>query len=92
MSKAPHISLDHRLKRLKFLAWHRGTKEADLILGTFVDQNLETFSEEDCTFLEALLQEADQDILDWITGKRETPEAFALPLMARLKTLAHMRT
>src|SRR3546814_8075050 len=28
---------EHRLKRLRFRAWHRGTKEADLLIGGFFD-------------------------------------------------------
>ena len=28
---------DTRLKRLRFRAWHRGTKEADLMIGGFFD-------------------------------------------------------
>ena len=32
--------MDHqtRLKRLRFRAWHRGTKEADLMIGGFFDR------------------------------------------------------
>ena len=29
---------EHRLKRLRFRAWHRGTKEADLMIGGFFDR------------------------------------------------------
>ncbi len=28
---------ENRLKRLHFRAWHRGTKEADLLIGGFLD-------------------------------------------------------
>ena len=90
-AKSPKHSLETRRKRLKFQAWHRGTKEADLVLGRFVDQNLETFDEADLDWFDQLLAEADQDILDWVTEKSEPPAKFATPMMARLQTLKHMR-
>ena len=34
---------DLRRKRLLFRSWHRGTREADLILGSFADENLAGF-------------------------------------------------
>lgn len=78
------------MKRLRFLAWHRGTREADLVLGRFIDRCGEGLSADEVAFLEALLNEADQDILAWVTGAAPVPERFDTPLMAKLKTLAHM--
>ncbi len=78
-------------KRIRFLAWHRGIQEMDLILGRFADRHLASFDVADCHWFEALFMEADQDILDWITGKEPTPEAFDTPLMDRIKTLDHMQ-
>ncbi len=37
--------MDHndRLKRLRFRAWHRGTKEADMLIGGFFDREHGSF-------------------------------------------------
>jgi antitoxin CptB len=70
---------------------HRGIKEADLILGGFVERNLDTFDDQDIDWFEGLFHCQDVDILAWITGKEKTPEAFDTPLMDRLKTLDHMK-
>jgi len=75
---------------VKYLAHHRGIKEADLILGRFVDQNLAALSAADLDWFEALFLEQDVDILAWITGKEKTPKPFDTPLMDQLKTLDHM--
>ena len=91
MPGKPDINLKNRRKRLQYLASHRGIKEADLILGRFVDQNLESFSAADIDWFEALFMEQDVDILAWITGKAETPKAFDTAWMDRLKTLDHMK-
>ncbi len=79
-------------KRIRFLAWHRGIQETDLILGRFVDRHLASFDAADCAWFEALFMEVDHDILNWITGTAPTPAAFNTPLMERIKTLDHMKT
>ena len=35
---------DTRRKRLLFRSWHRGTKETDLLLGSFAEQHLAGFT------------------------------------------------
>lgn len=60
--------------RLRRLRWRcrRGLLELDLWLQRFIDAGLQRLSEEECSALEALLQEADTDLLAWLEG-RETP-------------------
>lgn len=65
-----------RLRRVKFRAWHRGFREADLILGPFADQFLDGFTSEQLDAFEALIDEADQDLYGWIVGRIETPPEF----------------
>lgn len=79
-----------RLKRLKFRAWHRGTREADLIIGSFVDRHGAQFSAEDLDWFEALLEEQDLDILNWVTGKESPPDAFSGPLMRAMQKLDYL--
>ena len=38
--------LDPRRRRLLFRSWHRGTREADLIMGRFADVHSSTFDVE----------------------------------------------
>lgn len=91
MTGKPDNTLEMRRKRLKYLAEHRGIKEADIILGRFVAQNLATFTDKDIDWFETLFIEQDFDILAWITGKVETPKHFDTPLMDKIKTLDHMK-
>src|ERR1700676_471039 len=58
---------DPRRKRLLFRSWHRGTREADLILGSFAEQHLVAFDEAQLDRYEALLDQPDPDIFDWLT-------------------------
>ena len=74
-----------RLKRLKFRAWHRGFREADLILGPFADTYARDMTPEELDLFEALLGEADHDIYEWIVERSPTPPAFQTVIMQRLQ-------
>jgi antitoxin CptB len=58
-----------RRKRLLFRSWHRGTKETDLLLGSFAERHLAAFSDAQLDRYEALLDNDDGDLFDWITGR-----------------------
>lgn len=76
-----------RLRRLTFRAWRRGFREADLVLGPFVERVGPQLSEAELTAFEALLDEDDDHrIYAWIIGGAETPADHETPLMARLRT------
>ncbi|MBV9824575.1 MAG: succinate dehydrogenase assembly factor 2 [Alphaproteobacteria bacterium] len=62
-----------RRKRLLFRSWHRGTREADLILGSFADSHLAGFTAAQLDAYEALLETDDGDIWDWLTGRTAPP-------------------
>ena len=82
--------MNRRLKRLKFRAWHRGTREADMIIGGFVDRHGGQFSPQDIDWFEALLEEQDLDILNWVTRKEPAPDAFGGPLMQAMQKLDYL--
>lgn len=76
-------TLDSRRKRLIFRSWHRGTKEMDLLMGSFADRHLPGFSEAQVDRYEALLELSDPDLYNWITGVEPVPpdvqsDVFAL--------------
>lgn len=56
-------------KRLSYRAHHRGTKEMDLILGPFATAHLPGYDADMLSRFEAVLDEADQDFMAWITGQ-----------------------
>jgi len=66
-------ALDIRRKRLLFRSWHRGTKETDLLLGSFAEDHLAGMSEAQLACYEALLEENDALLFDWITGRSPPP-------------------
>ena len=81
-----HISTDPaRIKKLKFRAWRRGFREADLILGPFADELLATLPADEIDAFEILLEQPDQDLYAWIIERDPTPPEFDTPVMARIK-------
>jgi antitoxin CptB len=80
-----------RLKRALWRAHHRGTKEADMLVGGFADRWLEQLGEAEFAWFEALLEEQDVDILAWAFGKAEAPEPMRGPMLERLKALDYIR-
>ena len=85
--------MDHaiRLKRLRFRAWHRGTKEADLMIGGFFDRHGAGWSAEETDWFEALLEEQDVDIMAWALGTLPVPERWQGAMMERLRRLDYIR-
>jgi antitoxin CptB len=73
-----------RRRRLMFRAWHRGTKEADLMIGGFVARHIQAFSEAELDELEAVLELADVDLADWLSGRRPIPREVMTPMLARM--------
>ena len=47
--------LDTLRRKLRFRAWHRGTREADLIMGQFADARIGTMTEDELAQFDALL-------------------------------------
>ena len=64
-----------RRKRLLYRSWHRGMRESDLILGRFAAAHLAGFDEAQLDRFEALLDCADADLYDWVTGRAPPPPA-----------------
>lgn len=62
-----------RRRRLRYRAWHRGTREMDLILGPFADAHLEGLKGSELTRFEELLGEEDTDLLKWVMGQEAPP-------------------
>jgi antitoxin CptB len=76
-----------RLKRLHFRAWHRGVKEADLMVGGFFDAHGATWTDAQIDWFEALLEEQDVDIMAWAMGTQPVPARWEGPMITLLQQL-----
>jgi antitoxin CptB len=76
--------LQLRRRKLKFRAWHRGTRELDLIVGRFADAALAGMSEAEIAQLEALMEVPDPDLFAWIAEQEAVPANYDTPVFRRL--------
>jgi antitoxin CptB len=65
--------LDPRRKRIIWRATHRGIREMDIVVGTFVKQRIASAGEADLAELERILEIPDQDLMAWMTGALPVP-------------------
>lgn len=80
-----------RLKRVRFRAHHRGTREADFMIGGYFDAHHRTWGPAELDWFDSLLREQDVDIMAWAIGTAEPPERFQGAQMEALKTLDFVR-
>jgi len=73
--------------RLNRLRWRcrRGMLENDLILARFLDARGAQMTDADVAALDRLLDLTDNDLWDLLSGRAETEEAAARPLLQALR-------
>lgn len=81
---------ENRLRRIRFRAWHRGTREADYMIGGFFDRYHADWVEADIVWFEALLDEDDVDVMAWALQTQPVPERFQSAQMQRMQRLDYV--
>ncbi|QKG71407.1 FAD assembly factor SdhE [Erythrobacter mangrovi] len=84
------LTFEGRKQRARFRAWHRGTREADYMIGGFFDRYHEEWGEAEIAWFEALLEEDDVDVMAWALKTQEPPLRFQGPLMAAMQQLDYV--
>jgi antitoxin CptB len=77
--------LDARRRKLLFRSWHRGTREADLIMGRFADAHIAALSDADLDAYEHLLDALEAELLAWLTGASAVPAEHDTPMFHRVR-------
>lgn len=76
--------VENKRKRLIFRSWHRGTREMDLIMGSFADNYVKNFSVAELDLYEDILSYSDPDLYNWISGREDVPANYVNPVMEKL--------
>ncbi len=79
-----------RLARAKFRGWHRGTREADYMIGGFFDRYAKEWGEEELVWFEALLDFDDVEIMAWAMGKEDAPEQIQGKILDAFRKLDYV--
>jgi antitoxin CptB len=75
---------DVRRRRLRFRAWHRGSRELDLLLGRFADTALAGMTASELDAFERLIETPDPDLFSYITGRAVPPPELDAALLRRI--------
>ena len=76
-------------KMLIYKSWHRGMREADLILGPFAGMYVNEFSPLHLKLYEEILEIPDAQLLAWIYKKEPVPEEMDNEVMQKIISFAH---
>jgi antitoxin CptB len=76
--------LGMRRKKIRYRAWHRGTREMDLVLGPFADAYTEAMDAGELDQLEKLMCEEDPHLLKWVMGQEVPPPTVNRALLERV--------
>ena len=83
--------MDEVLRALKYRAWHRGTREADMMIGGFFDAHHAGWDAHERSLFAALLTETDVDIMAWAIGTQPVPDRYQGPMMVTMQQLDFIR-
>lgn len=72
-------------KKLIYKSANRGWKETDLLLGKFTKKHIDDFSSLELIMLDAILDEPDGDVFNWITKKVAVPDKHNNGVMVLLQ-------
>ena len=75
-------------KKLSMRSWRRGTKELDLILGQFSQENLINFEMSELELYEQFLSNDDHLIYNWLFEKEDSPRIYK-SLVKQIKKSMH---
>jgi antitoxin CptB len=81
---------DAELKRLRWRAHHRGTFEADLLVGGFFDAHHESWADAERALFANILEEQDADIMAWASGTAEAPQRYQGSMLQALRKLDYI--
>lgn len=84
------MNQETRLKRISYRAWHRGTREADMMIGGFFDRYGAELDEDGLNLFERLLEEQDVDIMAWAMGTQMTPPEYQGEMMEIMRRLDYV--
>ena len=81
---------DTRLKRIHYRAHHRGTREADMMIGGYFDRHHAAWTTAELDWFEALIEEQDVDIMAWALGTLPCPARWEGPPMQAMREVNYV--
>lgn len=74
---ADHAGDAPAIRAMRFRAWHRGTREADFMIGGFFDRHHAGWTPAQAAWYARVLDEDDVDVMAWMLGRTHPPAHLA---------------
>ncbi|MBR72396.1 MAG: succinate dehydrogenase assembly factor 2 [Rhodospirillaceae bacterium] len=86
------IDLETRLKRLRYRTSHTGTKETDILLGSFVEKYSDSLIKSEVEDLENLLRIGNDPLVyQWIVQGVNVPEEYNTTTLNKIRSFVIKR-
>lgn len=77
--------MNNLIKKLLYRSNHRGTKEMDLLIGGFANENLKKFTLEELNEFEIFLNFTDKELSSWLVDNNSNKELENLSISKKIK-------
>ena len=77
--------MNNLIKKLLYRANHRGTKEMDLLIGGFANENLKKLTFEELKEFELLLNFTDKELSSWLLDNKKNIELENFSVSTKIK-------
>jgi antitoxin CptB len=85
IENSPEEDREVRRRRIRFRAWHRGTREMDLLMGGFADAGLGTLNDAELDQFEHLLDLPDPLVFAWLAKMEPVPAEENTSVLKKLQ-------
>ena len=77
--------MNNLIKKLLYRSNHRGTKEMDLLIGGFANENLKKFTLEELNEFEILLNFTDKELSSWLVDNKKNIDLENFSISKKIK-------
>ena len=77
--------MNNLIKKLLYRSNHRGTKEMDLLIGGFANENLKILSLEELKEFEILLNFTDKELSSWLVDNKKNIDLENFSISQKIK-------
>ena len=77
--------MNNLIKKLLYRSNHRGTKEMDLLIGGFANENLKILSTEELKEFELILNFTDKELSSWLVDNKKNIDLENFSISKKIK-------
>ena len=79
------VDMNNLIKKLLYRSNHRGTKEMDLLIGGFANENLKKLNPEELKEFELLLNFTDKELSSWLVDNKKNLDLENFSISKKIK-------